>query len=106
MAPRRSTSRSVQPGAADPGFVLSLAATFTTPEDRSAEALWEVNRAADWSSFRAALQKFVGPIQNMVYADIDGTIGFIAAGLVPIRRKGDGWFPAPGWTGEYDWVGF
>jgi penicillin G amidase len=26
--------------------------------------------------------------------------------LVPIRRKGDGWLPAPGWTGEYDWAGF
>jgi penicillin amidase len=94
------------PGAADTGFVLALAATFAIPEDRSAEALWEVNRAADWPSFRAAVRNFVGPIQNMVYADIDGTIGFIAPGLIPIRRNGDGWLPAPGWTGEYDWVGF
>ncbi len=57
-------------------------------EDRSAEALWEVNRAADWPSFRAALRNFVGPMQNIVYADVDGTIGFIAPGLVPIRRNG------------------
>jgi penicillin G amidase len=93
-------------GATEPGFVLALAATFTTPDDRSAEALWEVNRAADWRSFRAALEKFVGPMQNMVYADVDGTIGFIAPGLVPIRRSGDGWLPVPGWTGECDWIGF
>ena len=93
-------------GSADPGFVLALAATLTIPEDRSAEALWEVNRAADWPSFRAALQKFVGPVQNMVYADVDGTIGFIAPGLVPIRRDRQGWLPAPGWSGEYDWTGF
>ncbi len=99
-------SDALPPGAADPGYVLALAATLTIPEDRSAEALWEVNRAADWSSFRAALQKFVGPMQNMVYADIDGTIGFIAPGLVPIRLRGDGWLPVPGWTGEYDWAGF
>jgi len=92
--------------AADPGYVLSLAATFTIADDRSAEALWDVNRANDWTSFRAALQKFVGPVQNIVYADVDGTIGFIAPGFVPIRRKGDGWMPAPGWTGEYDWTGF
>ena len=45
-------------------------------------------------------------MQNIVYADVDGTIGFIAPGLVPIRGRGDGWLPAPGWTGEYDWVGF
>jgi len=93
-------------GAADPGYVLALAATFTIPEDRSAEALWQLNRATDWPSFREALRHFVGPMQNIVYADVDGTIGFIAPGLVPIRRNGEGWLPAPGWTGEYDWVGF
>jgi penicillin amidase len=94
------------PGTADPGFVLALAATFTIPQDRSAQALWELNRAADWPSFREALRNFVGPIQNIVYADVDGTIGFIAPGQVPIRRSGEGWLPAPGWTGECDWVGF
>ena len=94
------------PGVADPGFVLALAATFTIPQDRSAEALWEANRARDWPSFRAAWQSFVGPMQNIVYGDVDGTIGFIAPGLVPIRRSGNGWMPVPGWTGEYDWVGF
>ncbi len=74
-------------GAADPGYVLALAATFTIPEDRTAEALWELNRAADWPSFRAALRNFVGPMQNIVYGDVDGTIGFIAPGLVPIRTQ-------------------
>src|SRR6266446_4682845 len=65
-------------GAADPGYVLALAAIFTIPEDRSAEALWELNRATDWPSFREALRHFVGPMQNIVYADVDGTIGFVA----------------------------
>ena len=94
------------PGAADPGYVLALAATFTIPEDRSAEALWELNRAGNWAGFCEALQNFVGPMQNIVYGDVDGTIGFIAPGLVPIRRSGDGWLPVPGWTGEADWIGF
>jgi penicillin amidase len=94
------------PGAAEPGFVLALAATFMIPDDRSAEAVWEINRAADWPSFREASRHFVGPVQNIVYADIDGTIGFIAPGLVPIRRNGQGWLPSPGWTGDYDWTGF
>ncbi|HEU0155223.1 MAG TPA: penicillin acylase family protein [Stellaceae bacterium] len=94
------------PGSADPGYVLALSATFTTPQDKSAEALWWADRAVDWPSFRAAWQDFVGPPQNVVYADAGGAIGFIAAGLVPIRKKGEGWLPAPGWTGEYDWQGF
>jgi penicillin amidase len=99
-------SDALPPGAAEPGFVLALAATFTIADDRSAEALWEVNRAADWPGFSAALRHFVGPIQNIVYADVDGTIGFIAPGLVPIRRSGQGWMPAPGWTDSHDWTGF
>jgi penicillin amidase len=99
-------SDALPPGVAEPGYVLALAATFTIPQDRSAEALWDANRAADWPGFRAALRNFVGPMQNMVYADVDGTIGFIAPGLVPMRRNGDGWMPVPGWTGDYDWTGF
>ncbi len=99
-------SDTLPPGTAEPGFVLALAATFTILEDRSAQAVWEINRAVDWPSFRAGLRHFVGPIQNIVYADVDGTIGFIAPGLVPIRRNGQGWLPAPGWTGSYDWTGF
>jgi penicillin amidase len=99
-------SDALPPGGADPGYVLALSATFLVPEDRSAEALWRADRAADWPSFRAAWRGFVGPMQNTVYADDKGTIGFIAPGLVPIRGKGEGWMPAPGWTGEYDWHGF
>ncbi len=99
-------SDALPPGAADRGYVLALSATFLTPKDRSAEALWYADRATDWPSFRAAWQSFVGPMTNIVYADDRGTIGFIAPGLVPIRGKGEGWMPAPGWTGEYDWRGF
>ena len=93
-------------GTADPGYVLALSATFLQPGDRSAQAVWEANRANNWTSFREAWRNFVGPIQNIVYADDSGTIGFMAPGLVPIRKKGEGWMPAPGWTGDYDWTGF
>ncbi len=99
-------SDALPPDAADRGYVLALAATFLTPKDRSAEALWHADRATDWPSFHAAWQDFVGPMTNTVYADDSGTIGFIAPGLVPIRGKGEGWMPVPGWTGEYDWQGF
>jgi penicillin amidase len=94
------------PGVADPGTALALAATFLVPGDKSAQALWRIDRADDWPGFKAALEDFVGPPQNIVYADSGGTIGFIAPGSVPIRKSGDGWMPMPGWTGEYDWQGF
>lgn len=85
--------------------VLALEATFLEGEDRSPEALWGINRAQNWDEFRAALKDFVAPQQNIVYADVDGNIGFIAPGRVPIRGKGEGWVPSPGWTSAYDWKG-
>ena len=91
---------------AAPGFVLALATTYLGPDDRTAASLFRINRADDAASLHAALADFDGPPQNVVYADRGGTIGFMTSGRVPIRRRGDGWMPMPGWTGEYDWTGF
>ncbi|HEV2300967.1 MAG TPA: penicillin acylase family protein [Stellaceae bacterium] len=99
-------SDALPPGSAAPGHVLSLAATFLGPEDKSAQALWGIDRAQDWAGFRAALRDFVGPPQNIVYADSGGTIGFIVPGLIPIRRGKPSALPVPGWTGADDWTGF
>lgn len=94
------------PGTIDNGYVLALQATFLDDDDKSAEALWDIDRATDWTSFRNGLKNLVGPPQNIVYADSGGTIGFIAAGRIPIRKSGEGWLPAPGWSGDYDWQGY
>jgi penicillin G amidase len=88
------------------GTVLALQATWLTDDDRTPNALWGMNRAGNWQEFRDALKDFVAPQQNMVYADVDGHIGFIAPARVPIRATGDGWMPAPGWNGAYEWTGY
>ena len=88
------------------GHVLALSATALDPGDTSAEGFLEIGLARDWDQFLAATRKIVSPMQNIVYADTAGTIGFIAPAKVPIRRKGEGFLPVPGWTGEYDWAGF
>src|SRR3984893_13576852 len=93
-------------GTVESGYVLALQTSFLDADDRSAEALWDIGRASDWNGFRAALANFTGPQQNMVYADVDGTIGFIAPARIPIRKSGNGWLPVPVWTGAYDWTGF
>jgi penicillin amidase len=89
-----------------PGRVLALQATMLRDDDLTPEAAWRLGRARDWDSFNASLEQFTAPQQNVVYADVDGNIGFVAPAKVPIRAKGDGWAPVPGWTGEYDWTGF
>ncbi|HLY47422.1 MAG TPA: penicillin acylase family protein [Stellaceae bacterium] len=93
-------------GAAAPGYVLALSASFLSPDDTTPDALWGIGRAVDANGFRDALKSWVAPQQNIVYADSGGTIGFIAPGRVPIRKSGDGWLPAPGWSGDHDWTGY
>ncbi|HZU91297.1 MAG TPA: penicillin acylase family protein, partial [Stellaceae bacterium] len=87
-------------------YALALEATFLQPGDKTAQAIWSIDRARNWDAFKAALRDFVAPQMNIVYADTGGTIGFIAPARIPIRKKGYGWLPEPGWTGAYDWIGF
>jgi penicillin G amidase len=92
------------PGASG-GEILSLSATWLQGEDRTPQALWDIGHAQNWDQFRDALRNALAPQQNIVYADVEGHIGFIAPAQLPIRSKGDGAMPVPGATGEYDWTG-
>ncbi len=68
--------------------------------------LLALNRAVDWDQFRAVLRDWTVPVQTLVYADVNGNIGSVVAGTVPVRMHGDGSLPVPGWTGQYEWNGF
>ncbi|MGN9840880.1 penicillin acylase family protein [Nonomuraea sp. H19] len=81
---------------------VALQWTALTP-GRTADAIFALNRATDWQEFKAAAALFEVPAQNLVYADTTGKIGYQAPGRIPVRDKGDGTWPVPGWTGEYDW---
>ena len=70
------------------------------------QSVLAINRAQNWGEFRDALRLWDTPSQNFVYADVDGNIGYQFPGNVPVRAKGDGTRPVPGWSGEYEWTGF
>lgn len=99
-----SDARQVKPA---PGHVLSVAWAATLPDDRTAEALVEMNRAMTADAFKAALHDFAAPQQNVIYADVAGTIGFVAPGRIPVRRNlyDHSRLPVPGWTDSADWIG-
>ena len=69
-------------------------------------ALIDLARAASFEDAREALRELSCPGQNVVYADVDGTIGYQCTGRYPIRRRGDGSAPVPGWTSEHEWDGW
>ncbi len=86
-------------------YVVALAWTALKPSSPF-EAIWGFDKAQNWDDFRTAARAFHVPAQNLLHADTSGNIGYQMPGDVPIRKKGDGRFPVPGWTGEYDWVGY
>jgi len=72
---------------------LAFRWTALDPEDTTLRAFLALNRAQGWPEFTEALRSYHAPMQNFVYADVDGNIGYYAPGAVPIRLRGDGRLP-------------
>ena len=67
---------------------------------------FEVDSAQNWEEFRKAFSQLDAPGQNVVYADIDGNIGYQTTGRVPIRASGDGSLPVSGADDAHEWTGY
>jgi penicillin amidase len=89
----------------DSGYAVSLRWTALRP-GKTADAIFELDRARNWNQFHTAAADFAVPAQNLVYADTAGNIGYQAPGRIPIRRTGHGDWPVPGWDPAYDWAGY
>jgi penicillin G amidase len=63
-----------------------------------------INRATNWETFTTAVNAFAVPSQNIVYADVDGNIGYAMSGQIPVRSSGDGTMPVDGNNGDGEWV--
>lgn len=63
-------------------------------------------RAKNWNDFTDALRDWTEPALSFVFADRAGNIGYHLAGNTPIRKKGKGATPVPGWNDEYEWIDY
>jgi len=91
------------------GHAMAFAWTALAQDDRTMQAAIRVGRSQTWQEFEAALRDLHAPQQTATYGDVDGNIGFIAAGRVPVRKPENdlkGLAPAPGWDARYDWAGY
>ena len=84
---------------------VALQWTALTPRP-TISAIFELDKAQSWKDFRAAAKRFTVPSQNLIYADVEGNIGYQAPGAIPIRSQGDGRWPVPGWDGKHEWKGY
>jgi penicillin amidase len=64
-----------------------------------------LDQVKNWQEFLQSVKAWKSPTENIVYADVDGNIGWVAAGLAPVRKGYDGLLPVPG-TGGYEWQRF
>ncbi|MGW6024487.1 penicillin acylase family protein [Streptomyces sp. NPDC055099] len=101
---KKATVDSAAPDRGD-GYGVSLRWTALKP-GKSMDAVFELNKAKDFAGFRKAASSFEVPSQNLIYADTKGHIGYQAPGKIPVRGKGDGALPAPGWDSDYRWTGY
>ncbi|MBX3012535.1 MAG: penicillin acylase family protein [Caldilineaceae bacterium] len=69
-------------------------------------SILRLNQATNWEEFSAALTDWSTPVQNVVFADSRGNIGYRLAGKAPLRAKNLGLLPAPGWLTDHEWQGY
>ena len=92
------------PSLADEHRPLAMRSMVLEAES-AASAILAINRAVSWDEFRAAASRWGTPAMNLTYADAEGNIGYQMVGSVPVRERGEGLVPSPGWTGQYEWRG-
>jgi penicillin amidase len=67
------------------GPVLAMRWTTTAEVDLALETFFRIDLAKDFDEFHAAFDGYGSPSQNFAYADVDGSIGYVLPGLIPIR---------------------
>lgn len=93
--------------AADPAkhLAFALRSVWFEPGTSAYFGSSDYMTAQDWPGFLAAMNRWGAPSENQVYADVDGNIGWVPAGMAPRRVNYDGLLPVPG-DGRYEWQGF
>ena len=88
-----------------PGETRPLALRWTL-YDGLRIPFFDVDAAQNWEEFRHAFSQLDAPGQNVVYADVDGNIGYHTTGKVPIRAAGDGSLPSNGADNAHEWTSY
>ena len=87
------------------GNAIAMRWTGTDGVNTTFNCLLPTLRATSVEELDSAMRDWVDPCNNLVMADVYGTIGYLHRGRVPVRSRANGWAPVPGWTGEHEWEG-
>lgn len=72
---------------------------------RTLEAIWRMGHASNYAEFEKAIRYWDTPMQNILFADREGTIAIRSTGYLPLRGSANGVGLLNGRDSANDWVG-
>ena len=100
----REPIHSIQAQNIDLPYGIAVSWAASAPDDESFNAFLHLNSATSVDEAIPIIQQIRSIPLNMVFADRNA-IAWQVIGTYPVRARGRGLMPSPGWTGEYDWTG-
>ena len=91
----------------NPASGLGVALRYTATDGPSLwpQALGEMLLAQDADALVESMRPWVDPVNNFLFADVHGNIGYLCRGEIPVRSLDNARLPVPGWTGQQEWQG-
>ncbi|PSR30404.1 MAG: hypothetical protein C7B46_17965 [Sulfobacillus benefaciens] len=86
------------------GLALKLAAL--QQPNRTWESLYHMLYAKTAEQLDQSMRDWVDPVNNLLYADIHGHIGYRMRGKLPVRALANAWLPVASKDLEHAWSGF
>lgn len=87
------------------GHAITMRTTSTAGPYTGFDCFLPMMRAQSAEELEEAVRGWIDPVNNLLFADRKGTIGYRTRGLLPVRHALNAWVPVPGWTGEHEWQG-
>ncbi len=87
------------------GYGLALKYTATDGPKPWPDIIPDMLRAQDSHELADSMRGWVDPCNNLLFADVDGNIGYLCRGEIPIRSRQNARLPVPGWAGDHEWQG-
>ena len=81
-------------------YGLALKYTATDGPKSWPDIIPTMLRARDSHELADSMRGWVDPANNFLFADVDGNIGYLSRGEIPIRSGQNARLPVPGWTGR------
>ena len=87
------------------GYGIAFKYTATDGPKPWPDVIPTMLRAKDGHELADSMRGWVDPCNNFLFADVEGNIGYLSRGEVPVRSLRNARLPVPGWTSDHEWEG-